>query len=121
MHVTSYHFERAAGYNENNAGLGLKWRKYGARLFVTVGAFHNSIDQTSSYGGVGGDWSLAGLLKLRITAGLVTGYEISPAPFVFPELLVGDRSGIAVGFTPRIEVGEHVIDSFISLTVFRRF
>jgi hypothetical protein len=121
VHMSSYHFDRSAGYNENNAGLGLKWRKHGTRLFITVGAFRNSLDHTSSYSGVGGDWRIAGPVKVRVTTGVVTGYEFSPAPFVFPELLIGERSGVALGYSPRIEVGEHLIDSFVSLTLFQRF
>jgi hypothetical protein len=121
VHMTSHHFERDAGYNENNAGLGLKWRKPRGPLFISVGAFRNSIDRTSSYGGVGGDWKLAGPLRLQLTAGLVTGYAVSPAPFVFPELLLGGRIGLAVGYAPRIRIGETVVDSFVSLTLFQRF
>ena len=121
MHVTSYHFERAPNYNENNAGFGLKWRRGDGTPFVTLGTFRNSLDRSSNYTGMGSDWHLYGPVKLRLTAGLVTGYEVPLAPFVFPELLVGRKSGVALGYTPRIEVGEHMLDSFVSLTLFRRF
>lgn len=120
MHVTSYHFERTPNYNENNAGLGLKWRRDGTR-FLTLGTFRNSLSRSSTYAGMGSDWQLYGPLKLRLTAGVVTGYEIAVAPFVFPELLVGRKSGVALGYTPKIEVQEHRVDSFVSLTLFRRF
>ncbi|HWQ39766.1 MAG TPA: hypothetical protein VNM24_14355 [Burkholderiales bacterium] len=121
VHVTSHHFDRAAGYNENNAGFGFKWRKSNGRLFVTVGTFRNSLEKTSTYSGTGGDWPLAGPLSLRVTAGLVTGYEVLVVPFVFPELLVGEKTGLALGYAPRIELGDAVVDSFLSLSLFKRF
>jgi hypothetical protein len=123
MHVTSYHFERAPNYNENNAGVGLKWRRGEAdgTLFVTLGTFRNSLARSSTYSGIGSDWHLTGPVKLRLTAGLVTGYDIPLAPFVFPELLVGRKSGVALGYAPKIQLGEQLLDSFVSLTLFRRF
>jgi len=121
MHVTSYHFERGAGYNENNAGLGFKWRRAHGRLFVSLGTFRNSVDHNSVYGGAGGDWRIAGPLRLRLTAGVVTGYPVSPAPFLFPELLIGRQTGIAVGYLPDLRMGEQSVAAFVSLTLFRNF
>jgi hypothetical protein len=121
VHVSSRHFNRDAGYNENNAGLGLKWRKPDGTLFVTLGTYRNSLDKTSAYSGAGGDWQISGPLRLRVTAGLVTGYEMSVVPFVFPELLVGRKTGVALGYAPRIAIGDVLVDSFVSLSIFSRF
>jgi hypothetical protein len=121
VHVSSHHFNREPGYNENNAGLGLKWRKPTRTVFVTLGTFRNSLDRDSVYTGTGADWRIGGPVRLRVTAGFVSGYEIPVAPFVFPELLLGDKTGVAFGYTPRVQLGEQVVDSFVSLSIFSRF
>jgi hypothetical protein len=71
--LTSYHFDRDAGYNERNFGLGLE-RSFGDAS-VSAGYWNNSRSKTTLYGLFGyTPWHL-GPVKLGAAVGGVTGYN----------------------------------------------
>jgi hypothetical protein len=91
--VTSYHFNRSANLNENNLGLGAEF-SLDDNTRVIGGAYKNSFDRTSAYGGVAlvsNQWKG---FRLALSLGFITGYNDTPA-FLLPSLIwEGDRFGI---------------------------
>lgn len=69
----SYHFKRDAGYNENNAGIGLEWR-FNPKQAVVVGGYDNSVRRNSRY--LHYVWTPINLdpIRLGAAAGIIDGY-----------------------------------------------
>lgn len=122
VHVASYHLERGKDYNEANLGLGLKMKAPASRWFVAAGGYQNSLYRTSLYAGVGTDLPKTGPLALRLTAGVVTGYNIPVAPALLPELVFSVRGfGASIGYMPKMTFGDQTVDSVISFSLLKRF
>lgn len=78
-HVHTHHFNRDAGFREDNAG----------NYFIcpngfTAGSYNNSEYRRSDYVG----YSLTNG-NVGVTIGAVTGYVINPVPIVIPSVKVG--------------------------------
>lgn len=122
VHVASYHFERGKDLNEFNPGLGLRFSVPGHDFFAAVGAFENSLSRPSVYAGIGKDFPIAGTLGFRLSGALITGYQLPVAPIILPELTfkAGDFA-LAVGYMPRLEFKDSVVESFLSFSLLKRF
>lgn len=103
LHIASVH--RQSGYNGFNPGIGLRLPYPGYSL--GFGAYRNSLERTTAYAGAEKSIAQIGPARLRLAAGLVTGYEKSIAPFVLPEIAIGNGAA-AVVFTyiPAVEFGD---------------
>jgi hypothetical protein len=122
VHAASYHFDRDTDLNEFNPGLGLHFRVPNHSFFVTVGAFENSLSRPSVYAGIGKDFAIAGPLGFRLSGALITGYYVAVAPIVLPELTLKVHGyGLAVGYMPRLEFGDSVVESFLSFSLLKSF
>lgn len=66
IHGPSYHFDRDAGYNDSNYGLGYAWKNG-----LVAGTFYNSESHQTVYGAY--RFNLYG--NLGLWAGAATGYE----------------------------------------------
>jgi hypothetical protein len=122
VHVASYHFNRDADLNEFNPGLGLRLRVPERSFFAAVGAFENSLSHLSVYAGIGKDFPLAGPLGFRLSGALITGYHLPVAPIILPELTMRAGSyGLAVGYMPRLEFEDSVVESFLSFSLIKHF
>jgi len=69
LHGSSYHFDTAAGYNNQNSGLGWVFDND-----LVVGAYENSIQHTSVYAG----YIARATKHIGLLAGFVTGYDKMP-------------------------------------------
>lgn len=106
IHLSSKHSD--AGYNESNPGLG--FRTYDSRWKWSwgIGFYQNSLNHTSMYAGATKEVLSSGILSLRLSGGLITGYAKDVAPFVIPEIGVSlskKVSGI-VSYIPAVEFGD---------------
>lgn len=91
--VTSYHFNRSAALNENNLGLGAEYA-LDENARVIGGAYKNSFDKTSVYGGVSLISDRWKGFRLALSLGFISGYSDTPA-FLLPSLIwEGDRFGV---------------------------
>jgi hypothetical protein len=72
--VRAYHSDRTSGYNENTLGLGIEHRKEGSDFRLVAGAYNNSYNHASAYGGV--TWLPVeyGPFKAGMMVGLISGY-----------------------------------------------
>lgn len=103
VHVASHHADRAADYNEENTGLGLRLRKAGERLALAGGFYRNSIRNETIYGGVAYDLAYAGPATFRILGLVGTGYSFPLIPVAVPELALSWKGyGVAVNYLPGI-------------------
>jgi len=85
LHTISYHQNRAANYNEENYGFGLRhYIKNKSFHYVNIGTYKNSEQATSKYIGAGWEWNV-GELKIGVNMGLIDGYSLSSVlPYVVP-------------------------------------
>jgi len=122
VHLASYHIDRDTDFNEFNPGIGARLRVPGHSFFAAAGIFHNSLSHVSVYAGIGKDFPLAGPLEFRLSGALLTGYQIPVAPVILPELVIrsGDY-GLALGYVPKLEFDDFVVESFISFSLLKRF
>ncbi len=101
VHAASYHLDRSVDRNENNYGLGLRFKT--GEHFTMVGGYRNSMYRDSFYAGVGKEFYSVGPLSFRLLAGIVTGYGVPIAPLVLPEAVARfGNLGVAVNFVPHI-------------------
>jgi len=107
LHTISYHVNRAANYNEENYGFGVRHYvddKY-TYDYLTAGTYDNSEDNTSNYLGIGFEWPV-GIFTLGIKAGVITGYSLgSVLPFVVPVI---KYKNIGLVFAPYPEAVTHL-------------
>ena len=107
LHGLSYHADRAAGYNENNWGLAVRY--YGELSlvdYVSVGQYKNSIHKTSRYIIAGWEKDVNDTVTLGLVAGVVDGYREHMVPMVAPVISLWGRVHIfsAIIPVPVIEV-----------------
>lgn len=104
IHVGSAHAE--AGYNGSNPGLGVRSHK--PDYYFGAGAYHNSLNRTSVYAGVGKRVFNMGVIDLRLSAGMITGYAKPITPFIIPELalIVNKRVAMMASYIPAVEFGD---------------
>lgn len=121
VHVASYHLDRSKQHNELNHGLGLRL-PLARRLFAAAGFFENSLYRTSVYAGVGTDVRLLDHVALRLTAAVLTGYQVPVLPVILPELVIsGRRYGMAIGFMPKLKFDAGEVDAVVTLSLLKRF
>lgn len=72
--VRAYHTDRTSGYNENTLGLGFEYRKADSDFRLVAGAYNNSYNHASAYGGVTWLPFELGPIKIGAMAGLISGY-----------------------------------------------
>ena len=121
--IASYHPSEDSDddFNEFNPGLGLEY--HFDEFYLAGGFFQNSIDNTSTYWGIGHERTIgADWFGLGILGGVVTGYDdgFSPRLAAVPYLLlknervalktyyvpaVGDVDSDAIGFALRFDMG----------------
>lgn len=103
----SRHFQRSAGYNENNLGLGIEYRTSPEISFM-AGNYYNSVHKNTTYAAV--NWQLwtMGPFKIGAAVGLMNGYPamnrggnfFAALPMASYE---GRRFGINIGLIPSIK------------------
>lgn len=87
LHLGTYHFDRAAGYNEVNPGVYLRGESF------TVGAYRNSERANSAY--VAYRALAVGPASLHV--GAVTGYKRAPvAPLAVAEFAVSKHARVVL-------------------------
>lgn len=69
----SRHFDRDAGFNENNRGIGLEYRA-SEDVSLMAGRYFNSVRRNTNYAGVMYQPLRIGDVRIGLTAGLMTGY-----------------------------------------------
>jgi hypothetical protein len=79
--VTSYHFDRSAGYNERNWGVGIE-RGIAPDVRLIAGVYRNSLYRESTYAGASWTPFAAGPVRLGVLAGVVDGYKADHGRFV---------------------------------------
>ncbi len=122
VHAASYHLGQGEDFNEVNPGIGLHFRVPGRSFFAAAGAFENSLARVSVYAGAGKDFPITGPFALRLTGALVTGYRIPLVPVILPEMTITARGyGLAIGYVPKLDFGDEVVESFISFSFLKRF
>lgn len=107
LHTVSYHSNRAANYNEQNYGVGIRHYVDTAKPFsyATVGTYTNSERNTSTYVGIGWEWAVS-VAKVGVSTGLITGYSTAD---VIPYVVFNIRySRVTVVISPFIEPVLHV-------------
>jgi len=86
--LQSYHTDRAAGYNENNTGLGAEY-DISPRAKIAAGLFRNSVDRESRYLGMallGRPLDSIEGLRAGLMAGAINGYPDMRGGGFFPML-----------------------------------
>lgn len=79
--VASYHFDRDAGHNERNWGLGIE-QGIAPHTRLVAGAYRNSLYATSRYAGVNWTPFEFGPVHLGLMAGVVDGYNANRGRFI---------------------------------------
>lgn len=103
----SRHFNRQAGHNENNLGLGLEYRT-SEELSFMAGSYHNSVRKNTTYAAVNWQPLSMGSFKLGAAVGLMNGYPamnrggtfFAALPMVTYE---GRRFGVNLGLIPSMK------------------
>jgi hypothetical protein len=104
--MLSYHFDRSAGYNNLNLGLGVEYR-FASTASLTAGRFYNSDRDYSNYAGVYWQPLVVGPIKAGAVVGGFNGYPTTNHGGWFaaalPALTVeGKRIGANVFIIPTI-------------------
>jgi hypothetical protein len=103
----SRHFERQAGHNENNVGLGLEYRTSDELSFM-AGSYRNSVRKNTTYAAVNWQPLLMGSFKLGAAVGLMNGYPAMNRGGTFFAALPmatyeGRRFGVNLGLIPSMK------------------
>lgn len=116
MHLASHHFQ---GEHESfNPGLGVRF--YRDRLFLTAGAYQNSLGRGSTYAGIGYRYPLTDNLSAGFLAGAVTGYQVPVAPALVPEISYRmGRYEYILNLVPPYHSGDTHVDAAIGFSVGR--
>lgn len=116
VHAASYHFDRAADYNERNTGLAIKTPV--GKYFTQAGAYRNSEYRDSFYVGLGKEAQLYGILSARVHAGAVSGYALGTTLYIMPELVARfGRFSAIVGALPDISIDGRYVAGMVSLSM----
>ena len=104
IHVGSKHFGTTTKYNEQNWGLGLS-KEYGDNYVISIGAYKNSINNTSVYATGTVQTAKYNFIRLGLEAGLVTGYTDTVSPLIAPivKVYLNDNITLNGRFIPAIE------------------
>ena len=105
----SYHFNRAADYNEINHGLGIE-HQFNARHSLSAGAYRNSERRTTVYALYGYTPLQIGIVKLGLLAGLANGYSANNGnvfPVALPVAMI-ERGRFGFNFTVIPSIREKV-------------
>lgn len=103
----SRHFDRQAGHNENNLGVGIEYRTSNELSFM-AGNYYNSVRKNTTYAAANWQpWSI-GAFKLGAAVGIMNGYPamnrggnfFAALPMVTYE---GRRFGLNVGLIPSLK------------------
>lgn len=102
----SRHFSRAAGFNENNLGLGAEYRT-SPEVSYMAGAYYNSVRKTTSYLAVNWQPLSFGDLRVGAAVGVMNGYPSQSKGGAFFAALPlasweGKRFGINFGLIPSV-------------------
>lgn len=103
----SRHFDRQAGHNENNLGLGIEYRT-SSELSFMAGSYYNSVRKNTTYAAVNWQpWSM-GSFKLGAAVGLMNGYPAMNRGGTFFAALPmatyeGRRFGVNLGLIPSMK------------------
>ncbi|MDP3205778.1 MAG: hypothetical protein Q8M80_17110 [Hydrogenophaga sp.] len=103
----SRHFNRQAGHNENNLGLGLEYRTSDELSFM-AGSYHNSVRKNTTYAAVNWQPLSMGSFKLGAAVGLMNGYPAMNRGGTFFAALPmatyeGRRFGVNLGLIPSMK------------------
>jgi len=103
----SRHFDRQAGHNENNLGLGLEYRT-NEELSFMAGSYHNSVRKSTTYAAVNWQPLSMGSFKLGAAVGLMNGYPAMNRGGTFFAALPmatyeGRRFGVNFGLIPSMK------------------
>ena len=115
--AASYHFNRAAHYNEINPGLGIE-HQFNARHSLSAGAYYNSERRTTIYALYGYMPLQIGIVKLGLLAGLANGYSANNGhvfPVALPAAMI-ERGRFGVNFTVIPSIREKV-DGGVALQI----
>ena len=107
--AVSYHFNRAANYNEINPGLGIE-HQFNARHSLSAGAYRNSERRNTIYALYGYTPLQIGPVKFGVLAGLANGYSANNGnvfPVVLPIAMI-ERGRFGVNFTVIPSIREKV-------------
>lgn len=106
----SHHFSDDH-FNQRNLGFGFEYPTSRRRLAAVGGAYDNSFERTSVYGGVA--WTplgVGGVAWLGFVAGAITGYGHPVLPLILPTVQFEHRRvGLNVFYAPRIKDGASVL------------
>lgn len=103
----SRHFDRQAGHNENNVGLGIEYRT-SPEISYMAGSYRNSVRKNTHFAAVNWQpWSLGGF-KLGAAIGVMNGYPaVNRGGNFFAALPMatyeGRRFGVNVGLIPSMK------------------
>lgn len=103
----SRHFNRQAGHNESNLGLGLEYRT-SSELSFMAGSYHNSVRKNTTYAAVNWQPLSMGSFKLGAAVGLMNGYPAMNRGGTFFAALPmatyeGRRFGVNLGLIPSMK------------------
>ena len=99
-HVTNRNLDNGDHLNERNYGVGIN-SYFDSSKYVGFGVYKNSINKTSTYGGVGYRHHVARHVDLGVDAYLVSGYDVGKIiPGVMGSLWLGP---IKLGVIPHYE------------------
>lgn len=103
----SRHFDRQAGHNENNIGLGLEYRTSDELSFM-AGSYRNSVRKNTTYAAVNWQPLSMGSFKLGAAVGLMNGYPAMNRGGTFFAALPmatyeGRRFGVNLGLIPSMK------------------
>lgn len=103
----SRHFNRQAGHNENNLGLGIEYRT-SSELSFMAGSYHNSVRKNTTYAAVNWQPLSMGSFKLGAAVGLMNGYPAMNRGGTFFAALPmatyeGRRFGVNLGLIPSMK------------------
>ncbi len=103
----SRHFDRQAGHNENNVGLGLEYRTSDEFSFM-AGSYRNSVRKNTTYAAVNWQPLSMGSFKLGAAVGLMNGYPAMNRGGTFFAALPmatyeGRRFGVNLGLIPSMK------------------
>lgn len=103
----SRHFNRQAGHNENNVGLGVEYRTSEDLSFM-AGSYRNSVRKNTTYAAVSWQPLSMGSFKLGAAVGLMNGYPAMNRGGTFFAALPmatyeGRRFGVNLGLIPSMK------------------
>ena len=107
--AVSYHFNRAANYNEINPGLGIE-HQFNARHSLSAGFYRNSERRNTVYAMYGYTPIQIGPVKIGVLAGLANGYSAHDGgffPVALPVAMI-ERGRFGVNFTVIPSIREKV-------------